>query len=74
MDLIDFISTALKDDVEKKLGNLFVQKIKAGDAKELLNWFHSLDYKGVSLDDCEKLIKNQASIIHNAEVSLTANY
>jgi len=73
-DLIDFITTALADTQNKVKGNEFVEQLKGGSAEKLQAWFENEGFKGISREDCDKLIKNKENIIHTSEVSLKGNY
>ncbi len=73
-DIIDFITTALADKQDKVKGNEFVEQLKAGSAEKLQAWFEEEGFKGISRDDCDKLIENKENVIHNSEVSLKSNY
>lgn len=66
-DFIDFIS---KEAGNRETGKKFSELLKKGDPVELKNFFDSIDYTGVSIDDCKTLINNRQNIINSIETNL----
>jgi hypothetical protein len=66
-DFIDFIA---KEAGNREVGKKFIELLKKGDAAELKSFFDSIDYTGVSLDDCKTLINNRQNIINSTETNL----
>lgn len=59
-DFIDFVS---KEAGNREAMKKIIELLKQGNAEELKKYFDSIDYTGVSLDDCKTLINNRQNII-----------
>ncbi len=66
-DFIDFIA---KEAGNREVGKKFIELLKKGDPVALKNYFDSIDYTGVSLDDCKTLINNRQNIPNSVETNL----
>jgi len=66
-DFIDFVS---KEAGNREAMKKIIELLKQGNAEELKKYFDSIDYTGVSLDDCKTLINNRQNIINSVETNL----
>jgi len=66
-DFIDFIA---REAGNREVGKKFIELLKKGEPVELKNFFDSIDYTGVSLDDCKTLINNRQNIISSSETNV----
>ena len=65
-DLIDFLVDVSKD---KQKGRVFFDELTGKKtADELVQWFIGQGYPGISLEECDKVIKNKDDFLHKGDV------
>lgn len=75
-DIIDFLTTALQDNVNRALGKDLVSQLnKPGiTAEGLLTWFKANHGDEVTLEQCKKIIANKDHIAHATANLIADNY
>lgn len=75
-DIIDFLTTALQDKANKKLGKEFIELLKSQSTTAVIleSWFIKNGFERVSFEECKKIISNKDSIIHSGDITIKENY
>ncbi len=75
-DIIDFLTTALKDNTNRALGKKLVAKLNETgiNAYNLRDWFAENGADGVTMDQCKKIIENKDHIAHATANLIADNY
>ena len=69
-DLIDYIVFASQDKAKGRKFFAMLAKTKKG--VDLEKWFVKEGFTGISLEECEKIVKNKEDLLHKGDV-LTNN-